>query len=143
MGTPYQKVYERFLNQLIDFDLPRMSDSELAAYCLGFMKTAIIHIRPLESNLEARNDSIMEFEEELLEVEIQIIACHMVAEWVGQKLYNSQLVTMFLGTKDEKFNSQANMISALKDLRDVKLAEARTLRRDYQYQHSELMEQEV
>jgi len=140
LGTPYQIIYKRFLDQLTDFDLPRMSDSELAAYCLSFMKSAIVHIRPLESDLEARNDLVMEFEENLLEIEIQIIVCHMVAEWVGQKLYNTQLVTMFLGTKDEKFNSQANMIAALESLRDRKLAEARTLRRDWKYQHSELME---
>lgn len=140
MGTPYQVIYERFLSQITDFDIPKMSDDDLAAYCLGFMKTALIRMRPLENDLEDRNDLVMAFNVELLDVEIEIITYYMIAEWVGQRLYNTQLVTMFMGTKDEKFNSQANMIAALKELRDTKLADARTLRRDYQYQHSELME---
>lgn len=140
MGTPYQIIYERFLRQITDFDIPKLSDDDLADYCFGFMKTALIKMRPLQNDLTNRNDLVMAFNVELLDVEIEILACYMTAEWVGQKLYNSQLVVMFLGTKDEKFNSQANMMTALESLRDRKLAEARTLRRDWQYQHSELME---
>lgn len=142
MGTSYHQIYNRFLNKITDFDLPAMDDTELANYCLKFMQSAILKIRTLSNDLSARNDLTMEFDNELEEIEIEIISCLMVAEWVNQKLYNTQLTVMFLGTKDEKFNSQANMITALKTLRDDMVASAHTLRRDWKYQHDDYMSYE-
>lgn len=142
MNTSYEKVYQRFLNKIIDFDLPKMTDDELADYCNKLMISALTRIRPLKNDLSEADDSLGEFLNELLDVEIEIIACHMVAEWVTTRLYNAQLVTMFLGTKDEKFNSQANLIAALRSLKEDQLAQAHMLRRDYQYQNDEYMQYE-
>lgn len=136
MNTSYEEIYERFLNKVVDFDFPRMTDDEFNDYCYRLMNAALVKIRPLEHDLFQKDDEIASFRNELLPVEIEVIACHMVAEWVVPKLYNAQLVTMFLGTKDEKFNSQANLIAALRTLRDDMLAQAHMLRRDYQYQHN-------
>ena len=142
MNTSYNKVFLAFLDNVMDFDFPKMSDEELSAYCTRLMNHSIAKIKPLENDLTQKDDLRRMFLCELLDIEIEIIACQMTAEWVSQKLYNTQLVTMFLGTKDEKFNSQANMIAALRGLRDDKLAEAHTLRRDWAYQNSELLEDE-
>lgn len=140
MNTSYEEVYARFLNKVVDFDFPKMTDDEFSEYCLRLMNAALTKVRPLEHDLFQKDDEVALFRSELLPVEIEIIACYMVAEWIVPKLYNVQLTTMFLGTKDEKFNSQANLITALKTLKDDMLAQAHMLRRDYQFQHSEYME---
>lgn len=142
MNTSYDQIYESFLNKVVDFDFPKMTDDQFASYCNRLMTAALVKIRPLKHDLFEKDDEIASFRNELLPVEVEIIAYHMVAEWVTQKLYNAQLVTMFLGTKDEKFNSQANLIAALRTLKEDALAQAHILRRDYQYQHSDYMDYE-
>lgn len=142
MNTSYGIVYRTFLSKIVDFDLPPMTDDDLEEYCHRLMVAAIAKIRPLENDLEERSDEDGEFLNELLDVEIEMIACQMVAEWITPKLYNTQLTVMFLGTKDENFNSQANLISALRNMRDDMIATVNVLRRDYQYQHSDYMQYE-
>lgn len=142
MNTPYEQVYESFLSKIVDFDLPKMTDDEFSDYCHGLMESALVKIRPLEHDLLNKDDDLGEFRNELLDAEIETIACHMVAEWITPKIYTTQLTTMFLGTKDEKFNSQANLIAALRTLKEDMLSQAHMLRRDYQYQHSDYMDYE-
>ena len=142
MNTSYEQVYESFLNKVVDFDFPKMTDEEFADYCHGLMSAALVKVRPLKHDLLQKDDEIASFRNELLPEEIEIIACHMAAEWIISKLYNAQLVTMFLGTKDEKFNSQANLIAALKMLKEDMMAQAHMLRRNYQYQRSDYMDYE-
>lgn len=142
MNTSYEQIYESFLNKVVDFDFPKMTDEEFAGYCHRLMESALVKVRPLENDLSDKDDDLEEFRSELSDTEIEIIACHMVAEWITPKLYTAQLTTMFLGTKDEKFNSQANLIAALRTLKEDMMAQAHTLRRDYQYQHSDYMDYE-
>lgn len=74
------------------------------------------------------------FTDDLSDLEIDIIACQMVVEWVERKLHNTQLLHMFAGTKDESMASQANHMKEMIELKEKQRATVSMLMRDYAYQ---------
>ena len=73
------------------------------------------------------------FTEDLSNVEIEIISCQMVVEWINEKLNNTQLINMFVGTKDESMSSQANHIKELINLKEKQRAVVSVMLRDEAY----------
>ena len=133
MGTSYWKIFNIFLNKIIDFDLPKMSDDQLTSYCFGIFSSAMVKVKNFDHDLSKRDDIIYSFDDELSDVECEIIACQMVVEWVERKTNTVQNIHMFVGTKDESMASQANHIRSLMELRDKQRATISALIRDYKY----------
>lgn len=134
MNTSYEKIYNIFLNKITDFDLPVMSDEELTDYCRDILFSALVKLKSFDHNLSDRNDDLGVFNEVLSDLECEVIACQMVVEWVDKKINTTQLLHMFVGTKDESMASQANHIKTLMDLKDKHRATVTGLMRDFKYQ---------
>ena len=45
MGTPYEKVYGRFLNRTTDFNLAELDDYTLNEMLKGWLGSAIVRVR--------------------------------------------------------------------------------------------------
>ena len=61
MATPYEKVYDRFLNRITDFNLAELDNHTLDQMLKGWLHSAIVNTRT-SSNLVLRNDDEEIFE---------------------------------------------------------------------------------
>lgn len=134
--TSYHEIYDRFLRKITDFNLPQLDDSELQEICKGYMESAIAKFKKIQSDLSKRDNVVLQFDEDLLDVEKEILALQMVCEWVEPQVNSTLLLSQMVGWKEDRFFAQSNQIAALKSLRDGAEERARALRRDWSYQNS-------
>ena len=120
MATPYEKIYERFLNSVNDFNLAELDDHTLNEMLKDWLNKAVVRTRT-SSNLVRDNEN-EEFNSDLSDLDIELLALGMKLAWLDQTLGSTELTLQFIGGKEEKYYSQANHISELRALReDTKL----------------------
>lgn len=134
MNTSYEKIYGIFLSKITDYDLASLSDDELEEYCYNIFVSAMTKIHSFDQNdLSDRDDIKERFNSELTDVEIEIITSQMVIEWVDRKLNTTQLLHMYVGTKDESMASQANHMKTLIELKEKQRSIISSMMRDAKY----------
>ena len=120
MGTPYEKVYGRFLNSVTDFNLAELDDHTLSEMLKDWLHKAVVRART-SSNL-SRDDDNEVFNNDLSDLDIELLSLGMKLAWLDQTLASTELALQFIGGKEEKWFSQAAHISELRGLReDTKL----------------------
>ena len=127
MATPYEKVYNRFLQKITDFNLMELDDYTLNDMLKGWLSSAIVNTRKREHDLSLRDDEIQEFSEDLSELEIELLALGMKLAWLDQSLNSTELTLMMIGGKEEKYYSQASHLSELRGLRTDTMLEMQKL----------------
>lgn len=127
MATPYEKVYNRFLQKITDFNLMELDDYTLNDMLKGWLSSAIVNTRKREHDLSLRDDEIQEFSEDLSELEIELLALGMKLAWIDQSLNSTELTLMMIGGKEEKYYSQASHLSELRGLRTDTMLEMQKL----------------
>lgn len=127
MATPYEKVYNRFLQKVTDFNLVEIDDYSLDEMLQGWLTSAIVNVRKREHNLSLRDNEIREFTEDLTDLEIELLALGMKLAWLDQYLNSTEYVLQFIGGKEEKYYSQASHLSELRELRKDTLREMNSL----------------
>ena len=127
MATPYEKVYDRFSQKITDFNLVEVDDYSLEKMLLGWLNSSIVNVRKREHNLSLRDDELQEFQEDLTDLEIELLALGMKLSWIDQYLNSTENVLQFIGGKEEKYYSQANHIAELRELRRDTLQEMKSL----------------
>lgn len=127
MATPYEKIYNRFSQKITDFNLAEIDDYSLDEMLNGWLVSAIVNVRIREHDLSLRNDELQEFEADLSDLEIELLALGMKLAWLDQYLNSTENVLQFIGGKEEKYYSQANQISELRELRKDTVREMQSL----------------
>lgn len=127
MATPYEKIYNRFSQKITDFNLIEVDDYSLDGMLLGWLNSSIVNVRKRDRNLYLRDDDAQEFQEDLSDLEIEMLALGMKLAWIDQYLNSTENVLQFIGGKEEKYYSQANHISELRELRKDTLREMNSL----------------
>lgn len=127
MATPYEKIYDRFSQKITDFNLVEVDDYSLDKMLLGWLNSSIVNVRKREHNLSLRDDEVQEFQEDLSDLEIELLALGMKLAWVDQYLNSTELVLQFVGGKEEKYYSQSAHIAELRELRKDTLREMNSL----------------
>ena len=124
--TSYEKIYNRFLSRTTDFNLAELDDYTLNEMLKSWLYSAIIKTRT-SSNLSERDEENEVFMNDLSDLDIELLAMGMSLAWLDQTLNSTELTLQFLGGKEEKFFSQANQISELRNLRADTLREMQQL----------------
>ena len=120
MGTPYEKVYERFLNSITDFNLVELDDYTLSKMLMDWLHKSIVRTRT-SSDLSC-NDESESFNNNLSDLDIELLSLGMKLAWLDQTLSSTELTLQFIGGKEEKWFSQSAHIAELRGLReDTKL----------------------
>lgn len=120
MATPYESVYGRFLNNVIDFNLAELDDYTLNEMLKDWLCKAIVRVRT-SSDL-SRNDESEVFNSDLSDLDIELLSLGMKLAWLDQTLSSTELTLQFIGGKEEKWFSQSAHIAELRGLReDTKL----------------------
>ena len=133
MATPYEKVYNRFLQKISDFNLAEVDDYSFDEMINGWLNSAVIRVRKCQHDLSKRDDELQEFEEDLSDLEIELLALGMVDAWVTPMLNSTELTLQFIGGKEEKYYSQSQMLSELRNLKKENSLEMNRLHNYYTY----------
>ena len=72
MATPYETVYNRFLQKCTDYDLPKLPDDELESMLHGWMTIAIVRFFQSNSDLSQRDDELRTFLVDLEDYEKEV-----------------------------------------------------------------------
>lgn len=127
MATPYEKIYNRFLQKITDFNLAEVDDYSFDEMLQGWLNSSIVRIRKCQHDLSKRDDELQEFEEDLSDLEVELLALGMTISWLDQYLNSTELTLMMIGGKEEKYYSQAAHIKELRDLRESTVLEMNRL----------------
>ena len=126
MATPYETVYNRFLNKCSDFNLADLDDHTLNEMMKDWLDSAIIRTRT-SSDLSARDDEAEEFENDLSGQDVELLAMGMVLAWLDQRIQSTEYTNLFIGGKETKFYSPSQQLTELRNLRADILREMQQL----------------
>lgn len=126
MGTPYEKVYDRFLSRTTDFNLAELDDYTLNEMLKNWLHSAVVKVRT-STDLSKCDDENEAFESSLTDMDVELLAMGMTLAWLDQTLNSTELTLMMLGGKEEKFYSQSAHIAELRALRSDTLREMQQL----------------
>ena len=137
MATPYEKIYERFLSKITDFNLVEVDDYSFDKMMQGWLNSSIVRTRKCEHDLSLRSDKAQEFAEDLSDLEIELLSLGMVDAWVTPMLNSTELTLQFIGGKEEKYYSQAQHLSELRNLKKENALEMNRLHNYYTYTNND------
>ena len=124
--TSYGTIYDRFLNTTTDFNLAELDDHTLSEMLKGWLCSAIVKVRT-SSDLSNRNDDAEEFNAELSDMDIELLAMGMKLAWLDQRINSTEYTSLFVGGKEEKFYSPSSQLAELRALRADTLREMQQL----------------
>ena len=139
--TSYEKIYERFLRKIKDFDIAEFlssEDEEIQSFVedmlWGFLEASISKFTKCIQDLSNRDDEQKGFNLDLSDIEQEILALMMIDEWIMPQLNSTENTLQFIGGTNTKFYAQANQLDKLQSLEEKSRIKARKLIRDYTYQ---------
>ena len=125
MGTPYERIYGRFLNLTTDFNLADLDDHTLDVMPKEWLHSAIVKTRT--ANDLSRDDENEVFNKDLSDLDIELIAMGMRLAWLDQRINSTEYTNLFVGGKEEKFYSPSSQLAELRALRADTLREMQQL----------------
>lgn len=116
MTTPYSDIYEIFKENITDYELLSLSEDDLNTTLKNFLKGAIVYFSNCKKDLSDRDDTNEEFNIDLNDTEIEILAQYMVLKWLEPRIKNIANLEQFVNSSDFKLYSQANHLGELRQL---------------------------
>lgn len=134
--TSYETLYNRCLSKIEDPTLAMLSDNDMDDMLHGWMLSAIAKHRKCEHDMSDRDDELRQFNFDISDLELEILAILMCREWVSQQLNSVTLTLQVFSGKETTYFSQAAHLKELQALDDKWRLEAQQLSRDYTYTNS-------
>jgi hypothetical protein len=138
MATPFQTVFQRFLNKITDSDLAALPQTNLESIMTDYLQSSIVHFRNCKQKLENYNLTSMQFNIDLTLTEIEILALWMKFQWLDQQINRIELLRQSLSSKDYAMYSQANHLNSLISLREITSTDVYKLMKYYSYDNNDL-----
>jgi hypothetical protein len=120
--TPYEEIYSAFSNKIKDYDLAELPIDAFEDILNSFMKSAIVKFKNCSKDLSQRDDLLKQFNIDLSDEEIEIIASLMIVEWLNPSINTTELLQQNMSTKDFNIFSPANQLKENKDLKTSRRA---------------------
>jgi len=132
MATPFEDVYSFFLSKVSDYSFVKFTDEELEEEFEKYLRSACAKFFSAGNRLD-KDLTFKEFERDLTDLEIEILALLMVIEYLNPKIIATENMKQFLGTKEYKIYSQANHLSKMLELKNQIKSEVNHLMSQYSY----------
>lgn len=116
--TPFSAVYDCFLSKVTDDMYMELTVEETEELLQDFLLNAIPYFEFPRKNIADYSIDNEEFNVELDQEEINILATYMAVEWLGQQLVIIDNVRQKYSGTDFKFTSQANHMGQVSKLVD-------------------------
>ena len=107
--TSYATLYKRCLAKIEDPVLAMMSDEDLKDILHGYLVSAIAKHRTCEHDLSDRDDELMQFNSDLSDIELEIVAILMAREWVSQQLLSVTNTLQVFSGKETKLGRMSTV----------------------------------
>lgn len=144
--TPYQKIFDAFLLKIEDLDLARLDPASQQAMLVGWLDAAIGFLEEdslqLTHDYTDRNDELAQFNVDLDNREIQVLALYMVVAWYEPKVNSLEHTTMMYGSKDEKWDNKKDHYKAVSDIQEKYRKRARKYIRNYSTRNNSYLQED-
>lgn len=132
--TSYDKIHKVFLNKITDYDILKyltnirneLLDSYLISASTNFKRVCKV-------DLSDRDDTLRQFNKDLDDEIIEILAIGEMYFWLNPKVLNTENLKNCLNTKDFSQYSPANLLKELQSLRNTIKKEFKQSIIDYSY----------
>lgn len=144
--TSYETIFTRFLRKIDDVELARQIElySDLAEEdMIGWLHSAVARIGCIEHESITLNDEDKCVEEDLSEVELEFYSLGMKVEWLTPIVESRVNLAQMFGGKEEKFFSQSNHLSELREQLYQDKLEIRKMRRDHGYRYNDYISTKI
>lgn len=134
--TTYDEIFGLFLSKVEDFEIQNKLQMEIdfaKEMLFDFLRSAIPKFTYSTKDLSNRDDTLLQFNIALTDMEKEILSTLMVVEYLSPKIIRDEYLESYLGSKDYKTFSPANLLKELKDLRKTFKDEANSLMVEYYY----------
>ena len=135
MATSYSVIYNRALQKFTDYEFANLPERDMEEMLHDWLLSAIAKFRKCKNDLSDRDEELRQFNVDLEDEEIEILAIMIAREHLSPILHSTLLTKQILGGKEENFFSQAAHIKELLDMDTSLKVEAQKLMRDYSYAH--------
>lgn len=130
--THYSIIYERLLNKITDYNFIKYSKEELEKELNIKLQSACARFHNC-SKLVNRNNEEQIFLDDLSDLEIEILTCLLLLEWISPMINNVQILKQALGSKDFQIYSQASHLKELRMLQSSINKDVQYLMTKYSY----------
>ena len=141
--TPYETVFKSFLKRIEDENLPKFTEEEQTEILIGYLDDAIMMMESddlqLTHDLSKRDDDAQTFEEDLDKIEIELLARVMVVAWYEPKINSIETTVMMIGVSGEKWTTQKDLATSLKERQQNAYKEVKKLVRGYHYRNNDYL----
>lgn len=138
--TPYETIFNSFLKRIEDEILPKFEESEQNEILISYLNDAIAMMTAddlmIEHDLNNKDDDLMEFNDDLNNLEVELLSKVMVVSWYEQKINSIETTVMMIGVSGEKWTSQKDLAESMKTRQTKAYREARKLARGYHYRNN-------
>lgn len=139
MATSYVDVINRAQFRVTDYDVLKLTFQQQYDLMYKYMLSAIADFSPYcKFDLEDRDDDLAQFNQDLDNECIEILALGIAAYWMSSRSLNSELLYNRLSTKEYSYFSPANLLREVQTLRDTVMQEYRSAIVRYTYRHGDI-----
>lgn len=140
MATPYSDIHERALSKFADYDIIRIPVSDRLRVLNQFLYSAVNEFAPVcRTDLYDRDEPLAQFNQDLSEIEIDILAVGEAYYWIQPHVLSSENLHNMFSVKDANFFSPANLLKEMQALRDSLWKEFRRRIVDYTYRNGDIV----
>ena len=143
MTSEFDELYSRFYLRVEDYNIVGLEEKVVTNIMNGWIKSTLSkpYVRRLFDELDFDEDiGELEYEmklpvseEEDKDFVEEVIALGMVVEWLSPKYHSTLLTSQMFSNSDQKYYSQANHMTELKDMYHRAQNDLRKLIRDRGY----------
>lgn len=137
MPTPFNDIYSRAIFRFADYEFLKHDIPTREDILWNYLRSAKTEFAPIcEKNLDDYNEDLQEFNIELNDDEIEILALGVAYHWLSFKTLNSRALQNVLNSKDYSYYSPATLLKEVRALRDTVKKEFQSAMRKYSYNHN-------
>ena len=150
MTSEFDELYSRFYLRVEDYNIVGLEEKVVTNMMNGWIKSTLSkpYVRRLFDELDFDEDiGELEYEmklpvseEEDKDFVEEVIALGMVVEWLSPKYHSTLLTSQMFSNSDQKYYSQANHMTELKDMYHRAQNDLRKLIRDRGYIYNGYLE---
>ena len=134
MATPFSDIYARAIFRFADYDFLKQTIRDREGVLEQYLVSAKTDFgRICKFDLNDCDMSAKQFNADLGDEEIEILASGIAFYWLSYKAMNSELLKNLLNSKDYYYHSPENLLKEVQTLRKTIRAEFLSRMRKYSY----------
>lgn len=139
MATPYSVIHARAIAKITDYDIVKFDISTREAMLHEYLVSAQVEFQRLcKIDLTDKDDILAQYNADLDEEIIEILATGEAYYWLCPKVLNTENLYNVLNTKDFSMYSPANLLNELQNLRDMFWKDFKRKMYEYTYRTADI-----